>query len=234
MSYVTVDNNGAAINRPKHIFELKRCVNDTELPELAYDPKERDLSFNWRQAFTCFFIEKRVRDAYVHLHVGLNVCYPTSSFANDRMTQLLTPGSSGMAEVQRLRAAQDVGRMSMEDGFMCAFKFYGRTNDDGQQIARRKRIFRQWKAHGWTEREVLQDEDFEADERAALSELRSVAQLLSLQDSSDDEDGEEEQHRNRNENEEKRHSDENADGSTDEEDQVEEQDDLSGEDTGDS
>ena len=76
LSYVTLHNNGTAINRPKHTFELKRCVNDTELPELAYDPKERDLSFNWRQALTCFFIEKRVRDAYVHLHVGLNVCYP--------------------------------------------------------------------------------------------------------------------------------------------------------------
>ena len=159
---------------------------------------------------------------------------PTSPLSNDRTTQLLTPGSSGMAEVQRLRAAQDVGRMSMEDGFMCAFKFYGRTNDEGQQIARRKRIFRQWKAHGWTEKEVLQDEYFEADERAALSALRSVAQLLSLQESSDDEDEEEEQLENKIENEEKSHSDEDADGSTDDEDQVEEQDDRSGENTGDS
>lgn len=74
-SYVTLHNNGAAINSPKHAFKLKRCVNDTELPELAYDPKEGDLSFNWRQALTCFFIEERVRDAYVHLHVGLNVYY---------------------------------------------------------------------------------------------------------------------------------------------------------------
>lgn len=76
LSYVTLHNNGAAINRPKNTFELKRCVNDTELPELAYDPKERDLSFNWRQALTCFFIEQRVKRAYVNLHVGLKVCYP--------------------------------------------------------------------------------------------------------------------------------------------------------------
>ncbi|KAG7006812.1 hypothetical protein G7Y79_00013g035840 [Physcia stellaris] len=173
LSYVALYNNGAAINSPKHAFKLKRCVNDTELPELAYDPKERDLSFNWRQALTCFFIEERVKDACVNL-------------------RLLTPSSSGMAEVQRVRAAQDNGRMSMEEGFMCLLKHYGGTHHEGQRIARRKRIFRQWKAHGWTEKQVLADEDFEADERAALSTLRDGAQLLDLQQSSDDDDEEEE------------------------------------------
>lgn len=158
---------------------------------------------------------------------------PTLPLSNDRTTQLLTPSSSGIAEIQRVRAAQDIGRMSMEEGFMCLLKQYGGTHHEGQQIARRKRIFRQWKAHGWTERQVLEDEDFEADERAALSALRDGAQLLSLQESSDDEDDEEEQHEAMNENEEESHSDEDADGSADDEDQVEEQDDRSGENTDD-
>ena len=96
------------------------------------------------------------------------------------------------------------GRISMEEGFECLFNFYGKTKDEGQKTARRKRIFRQWKTHGWTESDVLGDEDFEANERAALKELKESEQFLSFLDSSDNEDEEEateNQHENKNESE---------------------------------
>ena len=191
LSYVTSPSYPEAINSPKHTFRLKGHVNDTELSELAYDPEKRDLSFNWRQALTCFFFEERVNEAYVHLHVGLTFDIPTSSLSNDRTTQTLTPGSSGLAEVQRLKAGQDAGSINMEEGFLGLLKHFGKTKNEGQKIARRKRIFRQWKTHGWTEREVLEDEGFEADERAALRALRDSAPLLDMLDSSDDENQEE-------------------------------------------
>ena len=213
LSYIRSPLYPEAINRPKHTFELKRHVNDTEVPELAYDPKTRELSFNWRQALSCFFFEERVDESYIKLHVGLIFDISTSPLSNDRTTQTLAPGSSGQAEIQRLKTEQDAGRISEVKGLECLMKFYMKRKDEAQKTARRKRIFRQWKNHGWTEREVLEDEEFEATERAALKALNEIAQFLSILDSSDEE------------NEEKSHNDESSDGSVDDEDHVEEQDD---------
>ncbi|KAL8792781.1 MAG: hypothetical protein Q9195_004594 [Heterodermia aff. obscurata] len=155
-----------------------------------------------------------------------------NSGCHEDFMPLLTPGSFGMAETERLKIDMNEGHISMEKGLESLLKLYGRIRDEGQLIARRKRIFRQWKIHGWTERDVLEDENFEADERAALSALKDSTQFLGMLDSSDDEHEEEkteDQHEHKNENEEEWHSVAGDYGSIDDEDEVEEQDDRSGE-----
>ena len=48
------------IDRPKHVINICRAVNDTEIPALTLDMKRRELSFDWRGMYARFYAEEKL------------------------------------------------------------------------------------------------------------------------------------------------------------------------------
>jgi len=63
------------IYRPKHDIAIRWDINDTELPELAFDHKAKEISFDWKKAYSLFFAEEKLFQYYLRLHVRSAVPY---------------------------------------------------------------------------------------------------------------------------------------------------------------
>jgi hypothetical protein len=48
------------ISRRQHLINIRRAVNDTDVPSLAFDKEKEELSFDWRGMYTHFYAEEKM------------------------------------------------------------------------------------------------------------------------------------------------------------------------------
>ena len=151
--------NAYAITDPYHMVQVHRDLNDTPLPGLTFDPENIHLSLNWRELYTRFYGEELL------YHKGLKD-WSNNDTLKQELAEKAGSGQAGMMEV-----------------LMKAVHAFAGGSEETRKVARRARIWRQFKETG-------DDWDFETtgdpvEEKRVLDGLAEARQLAMKEEDSD-------------------------------------------------
>lgn len=177
---------------PCHTVQIRRELNDTPIPGKSINFDNLELSFDWRGLYTAFYVEEK--------------CYEnlTTEWAKSKEQWTID-----------LQAKMFRGEMDMQQVMMQAIEEFAGGSDKNKEIARRKRIRRQYKDIG-TDWDFERDGD-ESEEKIAREKMTMVGNACYMQEFSDDESDEddEENESDDDEDEEEENSWEDTDGEED-------------------
>ncbi|TVY52887.1 hypothetical protein LSUE1_G009920 [Lachnellula suecica] len=144
-----------AVIEPSHEIQVHHDLNDTPIPGLQLNPENMQLSVNWRELYTRFYGEEQL------YHKGL-----------EKWTSNKDTWKKDLAE------QTGKGQIGTMDAVRRAIEAFASGSEESRKIARRARIWRQFRDNGedWDYEKMG---DLEEEERVlkALAQARQMAEL---------------------------------------------------------